>query len=256
MKMGNGKKIYLCRNLSGLHLKLHQLTKEIKIMGKTVLPKTLIEEIISLQNQGFSSIEIFDSVQEEAQQYAESDKQLARCIEAIGRRSTLIIPDQKEIQKKKPGSIPLPKTFNIQQYKGLISSLKKESVLKKFEEGCSPIVMDILSNYEGFTDVIEVNRVSGFTNPPFDFFGYKKEEPYLIEFKGSLNHFHSPGETQKRRIQELLKKINRLRVALLQIRLEKGEYRIFLNEEMSLFFDGPQMPLAPVEKWIRQQLIK
>ena len=224
-------------------------------MGRTVLPKTLIEEITRLQNQGFSSIEIFDSIQQEAQRYVESDRQLARCIEAIGRKATLKIPDQKEIQKKKPVSIPLPKTFNIQQYKGLISTLKKESFLKKFEEGCSPIVMDILSNYEGFTDVIEANRVSGFTNPPFDFFGYKKGEPYLIEFKGSLNYFHAPGETQKRRLQELLKKINGLHVALLQVRLEKGEYRILLDEEMDLFFDGPQMPLAPVEKWIKQQII-
>ena len=114
----------------------------------------------------------------------------------------------------------------------------------------------IFRNYEGFTDIQNINQVPGFANPPFDFFGYKKGEPYLIEFKGSLNHFHSPGETQKRRIQELLKKINGLHVALLQIRLEKGEYRIFFNKEMDLFFDGPQMPLDPVEKWIRQQLMK
>jgi hypothetical protein len=225
-------------------------------MGKTILPKTLIEEISRLQNQGLSSIEIFDSVLEEARKYVDSDKQLGRCIEAIKRKSSLKITDQKEFQKEKPVPIPLPKTFKIQQYKGLISTLKKESVLKKFEEGCSPIVMDILSNYEGFTDVIDANRVAGFTNPPFDFFGYKKGEPYLIEFKGSLKHFHSPGETQKRRLQELLRKIKGLHVSLLQVRVEDGEYRIFLDEELNLFFDGPQMPSAPIEKWIKQQLQK
>lgn len=222
-------------------------------MGRTVLPKTLIEEITRLHNQGFSSMEIFDAIQEKAQEYVGSDLQLARCISAIGGKTTSKTV-AAQATPKKVKSIPLPKLFDATKYKDLISTLKKETDLKKIEASCKPIVLDILENKEGFKNVQDVNQVPGFTNPPFDFFGFKKGEPYLIEFKGSLNYFHAPGETQKRRLQELRKKINRLQVALLQVRVGKGEYRIFFGEEMNLFFDGPQMPSAPVEKWIRQQL--
>jgi hypothetical protein len=64
------------------------------------------------------------------------------------------------------------------------------------------------------------------------------------------------AETKKRRLQELLKKIEELPVALLQVRVEAGEYRIFLDDEVDLFFDGPQMPLDPIVRWIRQQIKK
>jgi hypothetical protein len=223
-------------------------------MAKTVLPKVLIEEITRLHNQGFSSMGIFDAIQNEAQKYVESDRQLARCISAIGGKATSkTVAAQATPEKVK--SIPLPRSFDATKYKDLISTLKEETDLKKIEEMFLPVVFDILKK-EGFKDVQDVNRVPGFTNPPFDFFGFKKGEPYLIEFKGSLNYFHAPGETQKRRLQELRKKIDGLRIALLQVRLVKGEYRIFFDEEMDLFFDGPQMPSAPVEKWIRQQLQK
>lgn len=222
-------------------------------MGKTVLPKILIEEITRLHNQGFSSIEIFDAIQEEAQEYVESDTQLARCISAIGGKATSRTV-AAQATPKKVKSIPLPKPFDATKYKDRISTLKEETDLKKIEASCKPIVLDILENEEGFRAVQDVNQVPGFTNPPFDFFGFKKGEPYLIEFKGSFNYFHAPGETQKKRLQKLLEKINGLHVSLLQVRLGKGEYRIFFDEEMSLFFDGPQMPLAPVEKWIREQL--
>ena len=39
---------------------------------------------------------------------------------------------------------------------------------------------------------------------PFDFFGFKNGEPYIIELKCSLKYFYTPRETQKKRMQELL----------------------------------------------------
>jgi hypothetical protein len=221
-------------------------------MTRTVLPNTLIEEITKFHNQGLSSIEIFDSIQEEAQKYVTSGAQLARCISAIKRKATpkaiahLVTPE-------KVRSIPLPKPFDASKYQDLISSLKEETDLKRIETRSQPIVFDIL-NKEGFQEVKDVNQESGFSNPPFDFFGFKNGEPYMIEFKGSLEYFHSPKETQKRRLQELTKEIERLHVALIQLRVNYGDYRIFLDREMDLFFDGPQAPLEPVITWIKTQI--
>ncbi|MDM8539218.1 hypothetical protein QUF70_20885, partial [Desulfobacterales bacterium HSG17] len=82
------------------------------------------------------------------------------------------------------------------------------------------------------------------------------DKPYMIEFKGSLNNFNAPGETQKKRLKELLERIEELHIALIQIKLNKSEYRIFYNDEMNLFFDGKQMPLEPVEEWLRHQIEK
>jgi hypothetical protein len=54
------------------------------------LPKSLIEEKIrSLQNRGFSSMEIFDTVQEEARKVEVTKAQLGRCIAAIVRKVSL-----------------------------------------------------------------------------------------------------------------------------------------------------------------------
>jgi len=121
---------------------------------------------------------------------------------------------------------------------------------------CEKIVTDILEKHENFTKIKNVNNVLGFTNPPFDFFGFKNGKPYMIEFKGSLNNFNAPGETQKRRLKELLERIEDLNIALIQIKLKKSEYRIFYNDEMNLFFDGKQMPLEPVVNWLRLQMLK
>jgi hypothetical protein len=136
--------------------------------------------------------------------------------------------------------------------------MKKESKLKKFEEMCEPIVMEILKS-EGFEVLKNANEEGPkykwkFSNPPFDFLGYKSGEPYLIEFKGSLSSVHTPGETQKRRLQELLAKIYGLHVALLQIKLSSGKYRILIDGEMDKLFNGPQRSLDPVENWIREKI--
>jgi len=146
-----------------------------------------------------------------------------------------------------------PKEFDARKHKKIISQLRPHMDLKKFEKICCPIAKDILQNYEGFK---KVKKGPKFTGTPFDFFGFKNGEPYIIEFKGSLNYFNSPGETQKRRMQELLNKIEGLRIALLQVKLKKAQYRILYNEEMDDLFKGAEAPLEPIEKWIRNQMRK
>ena len=151
-------------------------------------------------------------------------------------------------------SLPLnPKEFDAKKHKKIISQLREHMDFKEFEELCCPIAKDILKNYEGFEKVKEGPK---FTGTPFDFFGFKNGEPYIIELKSSLKYFHTPRETQKRRMQELLNKIKGLRIALLQIKVGKAQYRILYNDEMDILFNGAEAPLEPIEKWLRNQMRK
>ncbi len=155
--------------------------------------------------------------------------------------------------KTKSSPLLTPKKFDAEKHKIIISLLRPHMDLKKFEEMCCPIAKDILENYEGFKKVVEGPK---FTGTPFDFFGFKNSEPYIIELKSSLKYFHAPRETQKRRMQELLNKIKGLRIALLQIKVRNAQYRILYNDEMDILFNGAEAPLEPIEKWLRNRMRK
>jgi hypothetical protein len=159
----------------------------------------------------------------------------------------------KGINKMRNSKVFSPKEFDAEKHKEIISKLRPHMDLKKFEEMCCPIAKDILQNYESFAKVEEGPK---FIGTPFDFFGFKNGEPYIIELKCSLKYFHTPRETQKRRMQELLKKIKGLRIALLQVKLEKAQYRILYNDEMDILFNGAEAPLEPIEKWLRNRMRK
>lgn len=96
---------------------------------------------------------------------------------------------------------PVGKPFDTGKYTDIINSLEKNMSEIKFERLSEVVVPDILQNYEGFSRII---KGPDFRGTPFDFFGYKNDQPYIIEYKGSLNSFNTPGETQKRRLQEVL----------------------------------------------------
>ena len=113
------------------------------------------------------------------------------------------------------------------------------------------VAFDILQSYEGFENV---EKGPNFLGTPFDFFGFKDGSPYIIELKSSLNHFNAPGETQKRRLKELLERMEGLKAAILQVKLRKGEYRIFYHEDMEILFQERKAPLEPIEDWIRDRL--
>jgi len=147
-------------------------------------------------------------------------------------------------------SKPKPKEFDVDKHKDLVSGLTENMSEKKFEKACEAVALDILQNYEGFE---KVEKGPNFRGTPFDFFGFKNGSPYIIELKGSLNSFNAPGETQKRRLKELLKSIKGLKVALLQVKLRKGEYRIFCDEDMEILFQRRRAPLEPIEDWIKER---
>ena len=146
---------------------------------------------------------------------------------------------------------PTPKNFDVEKYKHVIGGLTENMSEKKFEDSCEQVAFDILQNYEDFE---KVEKGPNFRGTPFDFFGFKNGFPYIIELKGSLNSFNTPGETQKRRLKELLESIQGLKVALLQVKLRKGEYRMFYNEEMEILFQEKRAPLEPIEDWIKERL--
>jgi len=146
---------------------------------------------------------------------------------------------------------PKPKEFDVDKHSESISELTENMSEKEFEQACELVALDILQNYENFK---RVEKGPNFLGTPFDFFGFKDGAPYIIEFKGSLKSFNAPGETQKRRLKELLKSIDGLKVVLLQVKLRKGEYRIFYKEDMEILFQNRRAPLKPILKWIRRRM--
>ena len=134
---------------------------------------------------------------------------------------------------------PTARDFDNSKYLNIIERLDENMSELEFESLTEVVVPDILENYENFSGIL---KGPDFRGTPFDFFGFKKGKPYIIEFKGSLNNFNTPGETQKRRLQEILSKVNGLRIALLQVKLKKAQYRIFYDEEMELLFKGNLSP--------------
>jgi len=146
---------------------------------------------------------------------------------------------------------PIPKEFDISIYQKVLSNLKENMAELKFEQQSEVLVPYILENYEGFE---KIEKGPNFRGTPFDFFGFKNGIPYIIEFKGSLNNFNSPGETQKRRLQEILNQIEKLGVVLIQVKINKSQYRIFYDEEMDILFQGEKVPLEPVIDWVEKRI--
>jgi hypothetical protein len=146
---------------------------------------------------------------------------------------------------------PKPKQFDADKHSESISKLTENMSEKEFEQACELVALDILQNYENFE---RVEKGPNFGGTPFDFFGFKDGSFYIIELKSSLNHFNAPGETQKRRLKELLKSIKGIKIALLQVKLNKGEYRIFFNEDMEVLFQERRVPLEPIQDWIKERI--
>jgi hypothetical protein len=148
-------------------------------------------------------------------------------------------------------SIPTPKEFDNSGYQNLINSLSENMAELEFERRTEVVVYDILENYENFRGV---EKGPNFRGTPFDFFGYKNDLPYIIEYKSSLNNFNTPGETQKRRLKEILNEIAELNIALLQVKLSKGQYRILYDEELKRILDTKKAPIEPIIDWIKDRI--
>jgi hypothetical protein len=211
-------------------------------MAKPKLPDYLRERIKYLFRLQHSNEDVLRLVRGEGLDYVASEKELLRCISSL----------KGKANKGEGAASPiLPKSFDTKPYSNILETLDDKMPGKELERLCKDIGKSILRKYEKFTWVSEGPNFRG---TPFDFFGFKGGDPYAIEFKASLISFHYPGETQKMRLQELRKRISGLNIALLQVKVREGKYRIFYNEELDTLFYGPKASFAPIEKWIMSRL--
>jgi hypothetical protein len=215
-------------------------------MGRSILPETIREEIIDLFRKGYTRDSVFQFERDEAQPYVNSDVQLKRCIGRIEQ----VVPDTPDVRIVFPVA-PKSKPFDPKPYLKTIAGVTKNTPLKEIERVGALVAKNILMKYEGFKDIKDVPDFAG---TPFDLFGFKKKEPFIIELKASLNSFNYPGEIQKQRMQNLLKRIEGLHVALIQLKFKRAEYRVFYDNQMDLLFYGSKMPLGPIENWIREYI--
>ena len=146
---------------------------------------------------------------------------------------------------------PSPKKFDNSKYNEMIGKLQENMSELAFERLSEIVVPDILENYEGFERIV---KGPDFRGTPFDFFGVKDGRPYMIEFKGSLKSFNTPGETQKRRLQKIQYDLKGLHVVLLQVKLQQSQYRIFYDEERDLLYKGKRASLEPIVCWLTERI--
>ena len=146
---------------------------------------------------------------------------------------------------------PLPKDFDSLNFQKEFQKLHKNMGNLEIERQTEILVPYILENYEGFK---KIEKGPDFRGSAFDFLGFKNDIPYIIEYKGSLRSFNTPGETQKRRLQEILKQFDNLGIVLLQVNIEKSKYRIFYTKEMEILFKGDQAPLEPIIDWLKERI--
>lgn len=215
-------------------------------MSRLILPEAIRENIKFLLGKGYRREAVAKFTRDEAKKYVNSDRQLILCITRI-EQTIRGIPNSKKAYP----STPETKYFDPNSYFEILSKIRKGLPTKKIEEKGAKIAKDLLKKHEKFKNV---KSGPDFAGTPFDFFGFKGGNPYIIELKCSLRRFQYPGEIQKIRMQELLMNMKGLHVCLLQLVLKEGKYRMFYDDQMDLLFYGSKMPIDPVENWIRLQL--
>lgn len=214
-------------------------------MARAKLPEAVREKAKDLYRMGYEDAGVFRCVKAEALLHLQSEEELRKCLRSLKGKVGEITGS--------PPEPPTPKAFDVGQFEFTISGLRENMTGKELEAACLPIAEHVLRKHEKFTKVEPGPRLQG---TPFDLFGFKNGSPYIVELKSSLHGFHHPGETQKWRMQELLKRNRDLKVALLQLAVRKRLYRIFYDDQLNLLFYGPKAPLEPIEIWIRKRLSK
>jgi len=140
--------------------------------------------------------------------------------------------------------------FDTERHRPVIAALGDAMPTKEFEAACEPIARDILTSCEDFASV---EKGPTFTGTPFDYFGFKDGVPYAVELKASRHHLNLPGETQRHRIEQLLKAVPGLHIALLQVKVLDGVYRMQYDEEVIRLFTGRKAPMEPIVAWVNER---
>jgi hypothetical protein len=229
--------------------------KEMHKSKEPLLQYPVKVRIWSLIRQGKLTQQICEKVYGEARPFVKSKKQLARCIAAIrvtykkGRTPILTTkyePEEGDI------TIPRPQEFPTEKFREEISKVRPGMLGRDLEKSSRAIARHILTKLEKFTGLEDGPNKRG---TPFDFFGFKNGVPYIIEMKSSLHHFNVAGLAQKRRMRELLHQIPKLKVALIQIAVKEGRYRIFSDEQVKgLLFADREAAINPIRQWIEDRI--
>lgn len=134
---------------------------------------------------------------------------------------------KKEIRKNTLKNTPKSKKFDIPKFKKILENITPNISELEIQQKAKLLVPDILKKHEGFITVKKENKRS-----TYSFSGSKDGKKFAIEFKGFINRFNKPDKEQKVKLQEILEKYKNLEIVLLQIKLNKFQYRIFYKEHI------------------------
>jgi hypothetical protein len=110
--------------------------------------------------------------------------------------------------------------------------------------------VQILKLQEGFEQVAPVESRADLKYCPFQLFGFKDRLPYIVAVKTTTHRFVRPADSLVNRLLKLARRIDGLNVAWMQIKIERGTYRIFYKEAFKFL----TADMKPVELWLRQRL--
>lgn len=110
--------------------------------------------------------------------------------------------------------------------------------------------VQILTLQEGFEQVAPVEARADLKRCPFQLFGFRDRLPYIIAVKTAANRFVRPADGLVDRLLKLARRIDGLNVACMQIKMDRGTYRIFYKEAFKFL----AADMKPVENWLRQRL--
>jgi|GEM_PF-375938 len=108
----------------------------------------------------------------------------------------------------------------------------------------------ILKLQEGFEQVTPVESRPDLKRCPFQLFGFRDRLPYIIAVKTAANRFVRPADGLVDRLLALARRIDGLNAACMQIKMDRGTYRIFYKETFKFL----AADMKPVENWLRQRL--
>ena len=156
----------------------------------------------------------------------------------------------------RPGAarMPVTKPFDAGRYRIPAAASGGPGAAERRQALCRSIGGDILNLQEGFSRLAGTEGLAAGPGAPFDFFGFRGEAPFIIKLTGAFNRFNNPGRNRVRRLIGYRAKIPGLNVALLQLRLNRGEYRLWVNEALLALADGPGGGADPAEQWIRARM--
>ena len=150
-------------------------------------------------------------------------------------RSLMMVTEQ-EIKKNRRQWIkqntPETKKCDISKFKEELENLHKDMGNLKIQQKTELLVPYILEKYENFK---KIEKRTDIKDTPCEFSGSKNATTYIIKFQGFLDRFNMPDNTQKIKFQKILKEIKNVEIVLLQVKINKSQYRIFYTTDMKIF---------------------